>query len=104
MKKENTIDVMIECPKGSHYKLAYEAENHQFRLSKILPAGLVFPFDFGMIPRHEGRRWRSAGRDRDLGTETLFGMPYGVKDHRGAAGRTDGKRRISTNWQNYLKA
>lgn len=55
MKKlPDNINVMIECPKGSNYKLDYEPESKGFRLSKVLPAGLVFPFDFGMIPGTKG--------------------------------------------------
>jgi len=55
MKKQpDTINVMIECPRGSNYKLDYEPRSKGLRLSKILPAGLVFPFDFGMIPGTKG--------------------------------------------------
>ncbi|QQL49152.1 inorganic diphosphatase [Mucilaginibacter ginkgonis] len=50
-----TVNVMIECPKGSNFKLDFEPESHTFRLSKVLPAGLVFPFDFGMIPNTKGQ-------------------------------------------------
>ncbi|TDQ08068.1 inorganic diphosphatase [Pedobacter metabolipauper] len=44
------ITAMIECPKGSNHKYDYDPEKRQFTLSKILPAGLSFPFDFGSIP------------------------------------------------------
>lgn len=50
----DTIDALIECPKGSNYKLDHDVATNSFRLSKILPAGLVFPFDFGMIPGTRG--------------------------------------------------
>lgn len=46
--------VMVESPKGFNQKFDYEPENQRFRLNKILPAGLVFPFDFGMIPGTKG--------------------------------------------------
>jgi len=49
-----TITAMIECPKGSPHKFDYEPHSRQFKLKKILPAGLVFPFDFGMIPGTKG--------------------------------------------------
>ena len=48
------ITVMVESPKGVNQKFEYEPEERRFRLSKILPAGLVFPFDFGLIPGTEG--------------------------------------------------
>lgn len=54
MKQPELITAMVECPKGSNQKFEYEARENRFRLSKILPAGLVFPFDFGMIPGTKG--------------------------------------------------
>ncbi|MDB5117463.1 MAG: hypothetical protein JWQ79_2955 [Mucilaginibacter sp.] len=54
MEQRKTINVMIESPRGNNYKLDYEPDTHSFRLNKILPAGLSFPFDFGMIPGTKG--------------------------------------------------
>jgi len=54
MKPPKTITAMIECPKGFNQKFDFDPEQQRFRLSKILPAGLVFPFDFGMIPGTKG--------------------------------------------------
>jgi len=48
------ITAMVECTKGTNHKLNYVPEVNKFKLSKILPAGLVFPFDFGMIPGTKG--------------------------------------------------
>jgi inorganic pyrophosphatase len=48
------VTAIIECPKGSNHKLDYNHKNNRFKLSKILPAGLVFPFDFGSIPGTQG--------------------------------------------------
>lgn len=48
------ITAMVECPKGFNQKFDYEPKKKRFKLSKILPAGLVFPFDFGMIPGTKG--------------------------------------------------
>ena len=45
---------MIESPKGFNQKFNYDPAERRFTLSKILPAGLVFPFDFGMIPGTKG--------------------------------------------------
>ncbi len=49
-----TITVMVESPKGFGQKFDYDDKENRFRLNKILPAGLVFPFDFGMIPHTKG--------------------------------------------------
>ena len=48
------ISVIIETPKGSAFKYTYEPEKHLFKLSKVLPAGMTFPFDFGLIPDTKG--------------------------------------------------
>ncbi len=42
--------VVIETPKGSQNKFAYEPRYGAFVLKGMLPVGAVFPFDFGMIP------------------------------------------------------
>jgi inorganic pyrophosphatase len=54
MKKTETVTAMVESPKGFSHKFDYDTKENRFRLSKMLPAGLVFPFDFGMIPGTKG--------------------------------------------------
>jgi inorganic pyrophosphatase len=44
------IQVVIETPKGSRNKYALDVEQKVFELTKVLPAGMVFPYDFGFIP------------------------------------------------------
>jgi len=46
--------VIIETPRGSSNKFAYDPDNDLFRLKKVLPAGSVFPYDFGFIPSTQG--------------------------------------------------
>ena len=48
------IDVVIETPKGSAQKYDYDPKTHFFRMKKILPSGMVFPYDFGFIPGTKG--------------------------------------------------
>ena len=45
---------MIETPKGSAQKYDYVPNTPFFRMSKILPSGMVFPYDFGFIPKTKG--------------------------------------------------
>jgi inorganic pyrophosphatase len=45
------INVIIDTPKGSRNKYKYDEATGLFRLSRILPAGMQFPYDFGSIPR-----------------------------------------------------
>jgi inorganic pyrophosphatase len=42
--------VVIETPKGSPNKLAFEPRYGTFVLKGVLPAGVVFPFDFCFVP------------------------------------------------------
>jgi inorganic pyrophosphatase len=48
--RQNTIQVVIETPKGSGNKYAFDPEQKVFELKKVLPAGMAFPYDFGFIP------------------------------------------------------
>jgi inorganic pyrophosphatase len=50
----NCINVVIETPKGSAQKYDYDPSTHFFKLKKILPSGMVFPYDFGFIPDTQG--------------------------------------------------
>jgi inorganic pyrophosphatase len=45
-----TRTVIIETPRGSSEKFAYDPEHRAFALKKVLPVGMVFPFDFGFVP------------------------------------------------------
>ena len=44
------LRVVIETPKGSRNKFAFEPDEHIFELKKVLPAGMTFPYDFGFVP------------------------------------------------------
>jgi len=50
----STVDVVIETPKGSAQKYDYVPNTPFFKLKKILPSGMVFPYDFGFIPKTLG--------------------------------------------------
>jgi inorganic pyrophosphatase len=47
---DKSIRVVIETPKGSRNKYAFDQEERVFQLTKVLPAGMTFPYDFGFIP------------------------------------------------------
>src|ERR1051326_6735268 len=47
---QSALDVVIETPKGSRNKYAYDEKARCFRLSKVLPEGMMFPYDFGFVP------------------------------------------------------
>jgi inorganic pyrophosphatase len=47
------LRVVIETPKGSRNKFAFNPKDHVFELKKVLPAGMAFPYDFGFAPSTE---------------------------------------------------
>ena len=49
-KNPKTIQVIIETPKGNRNKYAYDPKLGVFKLKKVLPEGMVFPYDFGFVP------------------------------------------------------
>jgi len=47
---DEAIQVIIETPKGSRNKYAFDPKQKIFELKKVLPAGMAFPYDFGFVP------------------------------------------------------
>jgi inorganic pyrophosphatase len=50
LRDEGELNVIIEAPKGSRNKYAYEPDDGLFVLKAVLPAGAIFPYDFGFVP------------------------------------------------------
>lgn len=48
------FNVIIDTPQGSRNKYSLGEESGLFELSRVLPAGAVFPLDFGFIPNTLG--------------------------------------------------
>jgi inorganic pyrophosphatase len=44
------IHVIIDTPAASRNKYRYDPKLQLFRVSRVLPAGMSFPYDFGSIP------------------------------------------------------
>ena len=44
------IQVVVETPKQSRNKYAFDQRDRVFQLKKVLPAGMSFPYDFGFVP------------------------------------------------------
>jgi inorganic pyrophosphatase len=47
-------NVVIETPKGCRNKYKFDEKAGLFALGGVLPAGAVFPFDFGYVPATRG--------------------------------------------------
>ena len=43
------VTVIIETPRNTAGKYVFDPENQCYTLKKILPPGMCFPYDFGMI-------------------------------------------------------
>ena len=52
--ESGTLNAVIETPKGHRNKYKYDEKRGLFLHSGVLPAGAVFPFDFGFVPATEG--------------------------------------------------
>jgi inorganic pyrophosphatase len=48
------IVVVVDTPRGSRNKFKYDEDLGLFWLSKVLPLGAAFPYDFGFIPSTRG--------------------------------------------------
>jgi inorganic pyrophosphatase len=48
------LNVVVDTPKGSRNKYKFDEKQGHWRLSKVLPQGMYFPYDFGFIPSTRG--------------------------------------------------
>ncbi len=53
-EESGELNVVIETPKGSRNKYAYDEKIGLFVLKGVLSLGHYFPFDFGFIPKTKG--------------------------------------------------
>jgi inorganic pyrophosphatase len=49
-EESGELNVIIETAKGSRNKFNFDEKRGIFKLGGVLPAGAVFPFDFGFVP------------------------------------------------------
>ncbi len=50
-RKDGMLQVIVETPKGCRNKFSFDVEQEIFALKKVLPAGMIFPYDFGFLPK-----------------------------------------------------
>jgi len=48
---KKSLRVVIETPKGSRNKYKFDPELGTYRLNAVLSEGMVFPYDFGFVPK-----------------------------------------------------
>src|SRR5262245_46533392 len=49
-RKDGAFNVMVESPRGSPLKFKSDLRNNVMSISRPLPEGLVYPYDWGFIP------------------------------------------------------
>jgi inorganic pyrophosphatase len=67
------VNIVVETSKGMRTKMKYEEKTGVFRAEKVLPVGLVFPFDFGFLPSTLG----GDGDPLDVVVLSESGLPLG---------------------------
>jgi inorganic pyrophosphatase len=45
-----SVQAIVETPRGSRNKYKLDEETGRIKFSKVMPQGMVFPFDFGYFP------------------------------------------------------
>jgi inorganic pyrophosphatase len=48
------LNVVVDTPQGSRNKYKFDERRGLWRLSKVLPQGMSFPYDFGFLPSTRG--------------------------------------------------
>jgi inorganic pyrophosphatase len=54
-KETGDLTVIVETPKGSRSKYAYDPECGAYELKFVLPESMAFPVDFGFVPSTLGQ-------------------------------------------------
>lgn len=49
-KHDNIKQVIVETPRGCRNKYKFDEETGRIKLSKVMPEGMMFPYDFGFLP------------------------------------------------------
>src|SRR5437588_4365937 len=51
---DGALRVVVESPRGSSLKLDFDPDTRVFTVSRELPLGIAYPFDWGFIPGTRG--------------------------------------------------
>ena len=48
------VQVVVETPRGCRNKYKFNPDTGRITLSKVMPEGMIFPYDFGFLPETKG--------------------------------------------------
>jgi inorganic pyrophosphatase len=51
---DRPVQAVVETPRGCRNKYKLDEETGRMKLSKVMPEGMVFPYDFGFFPGTKG--------------------------------------------------
>jgi len=51
---EDVFQVVVETPRGCRNKYKFNPQTRRMKLSKVMPEGMMFPYDFGFFPDTKG--------------------------------------------------
>jgi inorganic pyrophosphatase len=80
--KTGEMQAVIETPRASRIKFAYDPATGLFRAKRVLALGLWFPFPFGFLPSTKGED----GDPLDVMVMTELALPTGCLVHVGMIG------------------
>ena len=72
IREDGSLNVIVELPRGATVKLQDDLELDRIVLSRPLPAGIVYPHDWGFVPSTRAADG-DPGRDDRLGRRQLPG-------------------------------
>lgn len=49
-RRDGSLNVVIETPRGASAKFKYDHESGELTLSRELPLGITYPYDWGFVP------------------------------------------------------
>jgi len=49
-QEDRSVQVVVETPRDSRNKYKFDPNLRAYKLSRVLPGGMSFPYDFGFIP------------------------------------------------------
>jgi inorganic pyrophosphatase len=49
--EQRNVRVVVETPRGANIKIKFDEDLGCFSLSRILPLGVAYPYDFGFVPQ-----------------------------------------------------